>query len=103
MAQHSGPMWSNVKQKRRRPLSSIVLPGGILDSLVEDIKDFLCTEDWYTQAGIPYRRGYLLYGPPGTGKSMFIFYVYVLTADPISKASTIYALVGPIFLLVKLI
>ncbi len=49
-----------------------MLPEGILESLAEDIKDFMCTEDWYRQAGIPYRRGYLLYGPPGTGKSAFI-------------------------------
>lgn len=71
-AQLGGSLWSNVKQKRRRPLSSIVLPVGILESLFEDVKDFMCTEDWYTQAGIPYRRGYLLYGPPGTGKSAVI-------------------------------
>jgi chaperone BCS1 len=28
---------------------------------------------WYTDRGIPYRRGYLLHGTPGSGKSSFIF------------------------------
>jgi chaperone BCS1 len=49
--------------------SSIILPEGVVDSLVEDAQEFLGTENWYNEAGIPHRRGYLLYGPPGTGKS----------------------------------
>ncbi|RDB27534.1 putative mitochondrial chaperone BCS1-A [Hypsizygus marmoreus] len=68
-----GFIWSNVKYKARRPLSSIVLMEGVLESLVEDAQEFLNTEDWYTEAGIPYRRGYLLYGPPGTGKTSTIY------------------------------
>ncbi|KAK0628116.1 putative mitochondrial chaperone bcs1 [Bombardia bombarda] len=32
-------------------------------------KDIRPIRTWYSQRGIPYRRGYLLYGPPGTGKS----------------------------------
>ena len=34
--------------------------------------NFLNSAKWYTDRGIPYRRGYLLYGPPGSGKSSFI-------------------------------
>ena len=62
-------LWSNVKNKARRPLSSIILLEGVIKSLVHDIEEFLASEEWYLDAGIPYRRGYLLYGPPGTGKS----------------------------------
>ncbi|KAG6889201.1 hypothetical protein C0995_002661 [Termitomyces sp. Mi166 len=64
-----GFVWSNVKHKARRPLSSIILNEGVVESLVKDAKEFIDTEDWYVEAGIPHRRGYLLYGPPGTGKS----------------------------------
>jgi len=65
--------WNNVKRKIRRPLSSIILQEGVIDSLVQDIQEFIDTEDWYIEAGIPHRRGYLLYGPPGTGKSTVRF------------------------------
>jgi chaperone BCS1 len=41
------------------------------EALLSDITSFLnpATREWYTERGIPYRRGYLLYGPPGTRKS----------------------------------
>ncbi|KAJ7039312.1 P-loop containing nucleoside triphosphate hydrolase protein [Mycena alexandri] len=66
-------VWATVKHKMRRPLSSIILPEGVVDSLVADAQEFLGTENWYIEAGIPHRRGYLLYGPPGTGKTSTIY------------------------------
>ena len=40
-------------------------------ALLGDINSFLDpgARAWYSNRGIPYRRGYLLHGPPGTGKS----------------------------------
>ncbi|XP_078083902.1 mitochondrial chaperone BCS1 isoform X2 [Mustelus asterias] len=58
--------------RRRRPLSSVMLEKGISEKIVQDVKDFIGNPKWYTDRGIPYRRGYLLYGPPGCGKSSFI-------------------------------
>ncbi|KAL4980735.1 BCS1 N terminal-domain-containing protein [Aspergillus desertorum] len=58
--------------RRKRTLDSVILDKGVKERIVEDVKDFLSTESWYHDRGIPYRRGYLLYGPPGTGKSSFI-------------------------------
>ena len=63
------PIWNNVKHKVRRPVSSVVLREGTIESLLGDLREFLEAEEWYVNAGIPYRRGYLLHGPPGTGKS----------------------------------
>lgn len=62
--------WNGSRQKR--PLDSIVLEAGVKDMIVADCKDFLCSEDWYAERGIPYRRGYLLYGVPGSGKTSLI-------------------------------
>jgi hypothetical protein len=68
--------------------SSIILPPGQLDSLVEDAAEFLKSEDWYISSGIPNRRGYLLHGPPGTGKSeatpLSLHRVLHLTISPTS-------------------
>ncbi|KAL4878670.1 BCS1 N terminal-domain-containing protein [Aspergillus karnatakaensis] len=58
--------------RRKRPLDSVILDKGVKERIVDDVKDFLSSEKWYYDRGIPYRRGYLLYGPPGTGKSSFI-------------------------------
>ncbi|KKA26129.1 hypothetical protein TD95_004827 [Thielaviopsis punctulata] len=58
--------------RRKRPLKSVILDENVAERVTRDVKDFLARQQWYTDRGIPYRRGYLLYGPPGSGKSSFI-------------------------------
>lgn len=58
--------------RKRRPVESVVLDDGVASKIIKDCKDFIANPKWYTDRGIPYRRGYLLYGPPGCGKSSFI-------------------------------
>jgi chaperone BCS1 len=60
------------KPRLKRPLGSVILDEGVKEGLVDDVKEFLKAQEWYTDRGVPYRRGYLLYGPPGTGKTSFI-------------------------------
>jgi len=59
--------------RQRRPIGSVVLDSGVSESIVTDVKEFISSETWYRDRGIPYRRGYLLHGPPGCGKTSFIF------------------------------
>ena len=64
-----GPEWRPFGQPRsKRLLGSVILDEGIAENIVNDVKDFLTSGEWYHKRGIPYRRGYLLYGPPGSGK-----------------------------------
>lgn len=58
--------------RQKRPLESVILDQGVKEKIVTDVQDFMTSDKWYADRGIPYRRGYLLYGPPGTGKSSFI-------------------------------
>lgn len=69
----AGSPWTTTKRKSRRSVESIVLPEGVIEDLLEDAQEFIKSEDWYAEAGIPFRRGYLLHGPPGTGKSSTIY------------------------------
>ncbi|KAG9230192.1 mitochondrial chaperone BCS1 [Amylocarpus encephaloides] len=65
--------WRPIGEPRnKRPLASVILDKGIKEPIVNDAKEFLASQKWYVDRGIPYRRGYLLYGPPGSGKSSFI-------------------------------
>ncbi|KAF8270707.1 P-loop containing nucleoside triphosphate hydrolase protein [Lactarius quietus] len=62
--------WSGARQKR--PMNSIVLEPAVKEMLLADCRDFLRSEDWYAERGIPFRRGYLLHGVPGSGKTSLI-------------------------------
>lgn len=68
-----GAEWRQFGQPRkRRPLQSVVLSENVSDKILADCHDFIQNPKWYTDRGIPYRRGYLLHGPPGCGKSSYI-------------------------------
>ena len=59
------------KEKKPRKLESVILKEELVASVVNDVQEFIESESWYEEMGIPYKRSYLLYGPPGTGKSSF--------------------------------
>lgn len=68
-----GPDWRPFGHPRtRRPINSVILDDGVAENILGDVKDFIESQQWYMERGIPYRRGYLLHGPPGCGKSSFI-------------------------------
>lgn len=65
------PTWQRCMSRASRPFSTVILNDKVKKDLIDDVTDYLDpnTRRWYSNRGIPYRRGYLLYGPPGTGKS----------------------------------
>merc|ERR1719159_1388185 len=67
------PIWSKALSKEKRDRDTVVLDENLADDVLEDMNNFLSQKaaSWYHNAGIPYRRGYLLYGPPGCGKTSF--------------------------------
>ncbi|KAF4811030.1 putative mitochondrial chaperone BCS1-B [Colletotrichum tropicale] len=71
----SEPTWQRCMARDPRHFSTIVTRPGLKESIIDDITDYLSPETrmWYTDCGIPWRRGYLFAGPPGTGKSSFSF------------------------------
>jgi chaperone BCS1 len=63
--------WQRCMARTSRPFSTVILNDKVKKELIDDVTDYLdpATRRWYSNRGIPYRRGYLLHGPPGTGKS----------------------------------
>lgn len=61
--------WQMSDRRRSRAASSLIYDGALLETLLSDARRFQSDHEWYTEMGIPYRRGYLLHGPPGNGKS----------------------------------
>ncbi|RMZ83869.1 hypothetical protein DV737_g1482, partial [Chaetothyriales sp. CBS 132003] len=66
-----GTGWRLRCTRSRRPLSSVYLDRDEKKMIMQDIKEYLLpsTAKWYSDRGIPYRRGYLFHGQPGTGKT----------------------------------
>lgn len=48
---------------------SVLLDPSLRELVRRDFEAFWESESWFTEHGLPYRRGYLLYGPPGNGKT----------------------------------
>ncbi|KAL9621473.1 MAG: hypothetical protein Q9160_004116 [Pyrenula sp. 1 TL-2023] len=67
--------WTRVCTRPSRPMSTVVLDKQQKDAILRDINEYLhpATPRWYSERGIPYRRGYLFHGPPGTGKTSLSF------------------------------
>lgn len=88
------PTWQRCMARASRPFSTVILNEGTKKKLVDDVSDYLqpATQRWYSNRGIPYRRGYLLHGPPGTGKSslslalagFFKMRIYIVSLSSIS-------------------
>ncbi|KAI1419953.1 P-loop containing nucleoside triphosphate hydrolase protein [Xylaria sp. FL1777] len=63
--------WELMATKPVRPLDTITIEENVKENLISDLKMYLNPQrrQFYSEHGIPYRRGYLLHGPPGCGKS----------------------------------
>lgn len=64
--------WDVVEGYAPKLLSSVILPPGEKEYLVQDIERFRKSRSRYERLGVPYHRGYLFYGPPGTGKTSVV-------------------------------
>ncbi|KAH7364894.1 BCS1 N terminal-domain-containing protein [Rhexocercosporidium sp. MPI-PUGE-AT-0058] len=95
--QHQDGIWTRSAVSDIRRISTVVLDKSKKRGLLDDMSDFLnpTAQRYYSNRGIPYRRGYLLYGPPGTGKSslssavtgVFRLNIYTLNLGELNDAS----------------
>jgi hypothetical protein len=64
--------WLRIPVVSNVTLQNIVLSSSINELIIEDVRRFMRSEQWYNTKGIPWKRGYLLSGLPGTGKTSII-------------------------------
>ena len=63
-APESGHEWRLRCARGRRPLNSVYLNHAQKAEIIDDIEEYLApgTAKWYSDSGIPYRRGFLFHG-----------------------------------------
>ncbi len=56
--------WTTMAHRPSRPMATVVLDNNQKASILRDFNEFLHprTERWYSNRGVPYRRGYLFHG-----------------------------------------
>lgn len=52
-----------------KDINNVILPPKIKNEILDDIKIFLSSKDWYKRASIFYKRSHLYKGLPGNGKT----------------------------------
>ena len=67
-----GRDWEYDSDTIKRRLETVVMAGGLRDTMVSAIKEFEASEQWYADRGFNYKEVHLLHGPPGTGKTSLI-------------------------------
>jgi len=61
--------WTFSHRQVSRSMDSAILSNSIRENLIEEIEEFLLSEDYYIMHGIPYQFGINFSGIPGTGKT----------------------------------
>ncbi|KAK9899795.1 P-loop containing nucleoside triphosphate hydrolase protein [Cystobasidium minutum MCA 4210] len=64
--------WNASAMRMGRGFDTIIIPEETKQKLLDDVQEFLDSQDWYSSRGIPWKRGYIFHGPPGNGKSSSI-------------------------------
>lgn len=64
--------WGYIKDQQKRDLDTIFIENDKKDKIISTLNNFLNSEKWYLEHGVPYQLGILLYGAPGTGKTSLI-------------------------------
>lgn len=60
------------KEIPKRSLDTVFVEQSLKDDIMSRVNNFLKSEQWYLDRGIPYKLCILLYGIPGTGKTSLI-------------------------------
>lgn len=61
--------WNESDMVTGRTSDTVILPEGMMEGLLTDVRKFLGMKERYQSIGVPYRRGYIFHGLPGCGKS----------------------------------
>uniref|UniRef100_A0A7N0TK54 AAA+ ATPase domain-containing protein n=1 Tax=Kalanchoe fedtschenkoi TaxID=63787 RepID=A0A7N0TK54_KALFE len=64
--------WSSVLFEHPASFETLAMDPSKKREIMNDLKAFSSSKDYYAKIGKAWKRGYLLYGPPGTGKSTMI-------------------------------
>lgn len=68
--------WSFPIIRRSRDINKINITSE-MQKVINDIDDFIISEQFYQTNGYPYKKGYLIKGKPGTGKTSIIEYTAI--------------------------
>ncbi|CAI9263309.1 unnamed protein product [Lactuca saligna] len=65
-------MWSHIIFEHPSTFDTLAMDPVKKEVILDDLRTFSESKDYYKKVGKSWKRGYLLHGPPGTGKSSMI-------------------------------
>jgi chaperone BCS1 len=67
-----GGTWTEMTSYPKRPSHTLITGDKTVQLMIDDMRDFLDSEEQFIAHGFPYKRNYLIIGPKGSGKSSMI-------------------------------
>jgi ATP-dependent 26S proteasome regulatory subunit len=65
-------VWKEYSTRTSKNINNTIVSEEVQENFYDDIEKFVNDESFYSERGLPYKRGYILYGEPGCGKTSLI-------------------------------
>lgn len=79
--------WDWIADVPVRSLKSVITCDNVRENIINAMKSFYDSKEWYDSKGFSYKQTHILYGPPGTGKTSLVKAIAGVFNKPIYSLS----------------
>jgi hypothetical protein len=82
---HGAFQWQSIGTRQHRKLDTIYINDDVKNTLVQELKEFYDSADFFDEFGVTWKRVHLFHGAPGTGKTSMVMALASMYGKNIAK------------------